>query len=101
MIHLKIKEFLQQNKAAMIAFRRQLHQHPELSWEEVQTTKDIAAQLDEIGVSDGDIDDRDGHDDFEVSPADPVPSVVGHIPGDHCLLLRDLGHGLAVQVQPA
>ena len=50
MIHLKIKEFLQQNKAAMIAFRRQLHKNPELSWEEVQTTKDIAAQLNEIGV---------------------------------------------------
>jgi amidohydrolase len=50
MIHLKIKEFLQQNKAAMIAFRRQLHKNPELSWEEVQTTKDIAAQLDETGI---------------------------------------------------
>ena len=45
-----VREFLQQNKAAMIAFRRQLHKNPELSWEEVQTTKDIAAQLDETGI---------------------------------------------------
>lgn len=35
----------------MIAFRRDLHAHPELPWEEVRTTQKIAQALDAIGIS--------------------------------------------------
>lgn len=34
----------------MIAFRRDLHAHPELPWEEVRTTQKIAQTLDAIGI---------------------------------------------------
>lgn len=35
----------------MIAFRRDLHAHPELPWEEVRTTQKIAQALEAIGIS--------------------------------------------------
>ncbi|MBG9977286.1 amidohydrolase [Facklamia tabacinasalis] len=35
----------------MIAFRRELHQYPELSMEEYETTKRIARELDKVGLS--------------------------------------------------
>ena len=38
-------------KEAMIAFRRDLHAHPELPWEEIRTTQKVAQALDEIGIS--------------------------------------------------
>jgi amidohydrolase len=50
MINNKIKETVLQNKASMIELRRDLHRHPELPWEEFETTKRIAAELDKIGV---------------------------------------------------
>lgn len=50
MINPKIKELVQQQQAAMIDFRRELHRHPELPWEEFETTKRIARELDKIGV---------------------------------------------------
>ncbi|VTR25387.1 Uncharacterized hydrolase YxeP [Serratia fonticola] len=34
----------------MIAFRRDLHAHPELPWEEVRTTQKVAQALEEIGI---------------------------------------------------
>ncbi len=34
----------------MIALRRDLHQHPELSWDEHRTMARISAQLDELGI---------------------------------------------------
>lgn len=34
----------------IIAWRRHLHRHPELSFEEVETTKYIASQLEEMGI---------------------------------------------------
>lgn len=34
----------------MIAFRRDLHAHPELPWEEIRTTKRIAEELTKIGI---------------------------------------------------
>ena len=50
MINSKIKEIVSQNKAEMISLRRDLHRNPELPWEEFETTKRIAAELDKIGV---------------------------------------------------
>lgn len=35
----------------MIAFRRDLHQHPELQFEEFRTTEKVAAVLDQLGIT--------------------------------------------------
>ncbi|TFI74878.1 peptidase M20 [Carnobacterium divergens] len=35
----------------MIAFRRDLHQHPELQWEEFRTTQKVADEMDKLGIS--------------------------------------------------
>lgn len=46
-----ITQSVHAHKDAMIAFRRDLHAHPELPWEEVRTTQKIAEALDEMGIS--------------------------------------------------
>ncbi len=33
-----------------VALRHELHRHPELSWQEVETTKKIIAKMDELGI---------------------------------------------------
>ncbi|OCG21190.1 MULTISPECIES: M20 family metallopeptidase [unclassified Gilliamella] len=50
MINQSIKTLIKQNINEMIAFRRDLHRHPELPWEEFRTTNKIAAELDKIGI---------------------------------------------------
>ncbi len=50
MINNKIKESVSKHNAAMIAFRRELHQHPELPLHEFETTKRIARELDKLGI---------------------------------------------------
>lgn len=51
MVNQQIAASVKANKDAMIAFRRDLHSHPELPWEEVRTTQRIAEELDKIGIS--------------------------------------------------
>lgn len=51
MINQKIKQIIKGNADEMIAFRRDLHRHPELPWQEFRTTKQIAQELDQIGIS--------------------------------------------------
>ena len=46
-----IKKLIQQNIDEMVAFRRDLHRHPELPWEEFRTTERIAQELDKIGIA--------------------------------------------------
>lgn len=46
----KIQTLAQQYHADVVAFRRHLHAHPELSFEEVETSKFVAAQLAAMGV---------------------------------------------------
>ncbi|WP_058913244.1 amidohydrolase [Entomohabitans teleogrylli] len=46
-----IAAFVKENQQRMIDFRRDLHAHPELPWEEKRTTQQIAKALDEIGIS--------------------------------------------------
>ena len=41
--------FLDAHGEELIAFRRRLHAHPELSWEEHETTAAVAARLDDRG----------------------------------------------------
>ena len=45
-----IKQFIEEHEAEMIEMRRYLHQHPELSLEEFETTRYIASKLDELGL---------------------------------------------------
>ena len=47
----KIKELVLSKETNMVSFRRHLHAHPELSMEEYETTKTLAAKLDEFGIS--------------------------------------------------
>lgn len=50
MINTTITEAIKKYTTAMIAFRRDLHSHPELPWEEVRTTQRIAEELTKMGI---------------------------------------------------
>ena len=50
MISKTITAAIKKHTQEMIAFRRDLHAHPELPFEEVRTTKRIAEELDKIGI---------------------------------------------------
>lgn len=45
-----VKELIASKESEMIAFRRYLHANPEVSLEEYETTKTLAAKLDEFGI---------------------------------------------------
>ncbi|MBR1757729.1 MAG: amidohydrolase [Lachnospiraceae bacterium] len=46
-----IREEIHKNVETLIAFRREMHRHPELSLREVETTNRIASALDALGIS--------------------------------------------------
>lgn len=46
----KIKELAQAQASDLTEFRHYLHSRPELSWQEVGTTRDIAAKLADLGI---------------------------------------------------
>lgn len=46
----ELKALIQKYKEEMIDFRRDLHQHPELQFEEFRTTERVADTLDKIGI---------------------------------------------------
>lgn len=63
----------------MITFRRELHQHPELSMQEFETTKRIARELEKLGL------------DFKyMEPTGLVGEIVGGKPGKTVLLRADI-----------
>lgn len=45
-----LKDSIQKYEQEMIAFRRDLHQHPELQWEEFRTTQKVADEMDKLGI---------------------------------------------------
>lgn len=46
----KIKQTILNKEEEMIAFRRDLHMHPELQWQEFRTTDQVAKELDKLGI---------------------------------------------------
>ena len=51
MISQKIQHVIKASEDELIAMRRELHANPELPWEEFETTKRIARELDKLGIS--------------------------------------------------
>ena len=50
MINEQIQQIIKASEADLIAMRRELHENPELPWEEFETTKRIARELDKMGI---------------------------------------------------
>ncbi|MFQ0991385.1 M20 family metallopeptidase [Gilliamella apicola] len=74
-----IKKLIQQNIDEMVAFRRYLHRHPELPWEEFRTTDRIAQELDKIGIAYR-----------RTEPTGIIAEVQGGKPGKRILLRADI-----------
>lgn len=75
----KLYETILQEEDNMIAFRRELHQYPELSMEEYETTKRIARELDKVGLT------------YKfMEPTGLVGEIVGGKPGKTVLLRADI-----------
>lgn len=47
----KIKVEVKRNEEKMIAFRRDLHRNPELSWQEIRTTNRVVTELERMGIA--------------------------------------------------
>lgn len=47
---MNVKELIEKNKDYILNMRRYFHMHPELSFEEYETTKTIAKELDKMGI---------------------------------------------------
>ena len=47
---MRVQELAKEQEAYVIACRRHLHEHPELSTQEVETTKFIKAELTKMGI---------------------------------------------------
>lgn len=50
MLQKKVQEFAKKNLEQLISYRRQLHQYPELSFQEYQTCQFVKAKLDSWGI---------------------------------------------------
>lgn len=75
----KLKQQINKYEAEMIAFRRDLHQHPELQWEEFRTTQKVADALDLL-----DIPYR------KTEPTGLIAELVGGKPGETVALRADM-----------
>lgn len=74
-----VKQFIQEHEAEMITMRRYLHQHPELSLEEFDTTRYIAQQLEQLGL------------DYQLmQPTGIMTEIKGAQPGKTVLLRADM-----------
>ncbi|MBQ2218840.1 MAG: amidohydrolase, partial [Firmicutes bacterium] len=62
----QVKQKIEEVFPAIVAFRRDLHEHPELSGQEERTSRRIAEELEKLGVS------------YRVTPE---KAVVGTVPG--------------------
>lgn len=81
----RVKELIASNESDMLSLRRHLHAHPEVSMEEFETTKTLAAKLDEIGIP------------YRLTkPTGIIADIKGAAPGKTVLLRADMD-ALSVQ----
>lgn len=66
---MNIRELVGKNEAYIIEMRRYFHMHPELSFEEFETTKKIGEELDKMGIP------------YEIPQEEPKTGVIGLIKG--------------------
>ncbi|WP_314064147.1 amidohydrolase [uncultured Vagococcus sp.] len=92
----EIKTLIEAEEEKLITMRRYLHQHPELSMEEFETTKWIAKELDELAIS------------YKLgNPTGLIATIKGSHPGKMVLLradmdalpVRELNEGLSYSSQ--
>ena len=84
-IETTIKQFIQKNEEQMIAFRRDLHRFPEVSFEEVETTRKVAEKLAAWGIS------------YRLTePTGLIAEIIGGLPGKTVALRADMD-ALSVQ----
>lgn len=74
-----IKDYILDHEADMVEMRRYLHQHPELSFEEVETTQFFVDKLEELGLPYRTLD-----------PTGVVTEIEGDHPGKTVLLRGDM-----------
>lgn len=79
MIHSAIKEYIKNNEDRLVAFRRELHQYPEVSFQEYETTKRVVRELERLGV-----------DYQKLDPTGVVAELKGGKPGKTVLLRADM-----------
>lgn len=75
------KTWIKDNQEIVRQWRRYFHAHPELSFEEVETTKAIAAELDKLGIS------------YEINPEKNtgiVATIASKTPGKAVMLRADI-----------
>ena len=65
----QVKQKIEEVFPAVVAFRRDLHEHPELSGQEERTSRRIAEELEKLGVS------------YRVTPEKAVASTQGSVSG--------------------
>ncbi|MBC6167844.1 amidohydrolase, partial [Listeria booriae] len=75
----KLKREVKRNEERMIAFRRDLHRHPELSWQEIRTTNRVVEELGRIGL-----------ECRRMEPTGVVAELVGGKPGKTVALRADM-----------
>lgn len=66
---MNIKELIEKNKDYILNMRRYFHMHPELSFEEYETTKTIAKELDKMGIP------------YQIPTEEPKTGLIGVIEG--------------------
>ncbi len=79
MTNKKITQLINDNFDKMIAMRRHLHENPELSEEEFETTKTIAAKLEEFGI-----------EHKVMNPTGVIAEITGDQPGKTVALRADI-----------
>lgn len=66
---MNVKNLIEKNKDYILEMRRKFHMYPELSFEEFETTKKIAAELEKMGIP------------YEIPTEEPKTGVIGLIKG--------------------
>lgn len=66
---MNVKNLIEKNKDYILEMRRYFHMHPELSFEEFETTKKISEELDKMGIQ------------YEIPTEEPKTGVIGLIKG--------------------